>query len=1069
MKKIFQSGLSVVLALVMALGTISFAATAAETDNAETSAQTINVTTSQINSSGFRRAVQSALDKAANSATDSNTYTVNVAAGSYVNDNVSLKIYSNTTLDLRGVTVKRKSEGNIIRVGSEEYDDYSGKSGYYYKNIKILGGTLDGNMGYNTIVKGFHAKNFVLENVTVKNESEGHMMEVAGIDGFTLKGCTFKNQKLTPGHDGYEAVQLDVLHPYHVNGTRVEDLNMKNVLVEDCHFEDVPRGIGSHTAIHNNPHDGIIIRDCTFKNMTSIAIQGMGWINADIYRNTIENAPRGITVYDEADGCTYLSSLMAKKGKTTAHYSDAYKAPAKANIYIAYNTLKNIGYKNDIYASYESQGIAVLGTKLTKTSAKENDESGGLPAGDYYLDGIDIHDNHIEIKGNGIRLEDVRNAEVYRNTVICSKNTAHPANYYGIVLRSNAQVSEISYNTIVNPEKTGMQIDESKVTSINYNRINNTGAHGMGIYGSTIGSITDNDIDRTVDHGIWVSDGSKVTTKVRWNRIRNCGRSAIYFYDGSSGKSVGNNTAVSCRSNFGYDSDCSVQLESNNYYSAALTDFLLVKSGVNMRVGTSYKIVPDVRPVNTFATFSYSSSNSSVASVDSYGRIYANSLGKATVTVKSSNGKSKNYSVQVVSSGGVSYIEELTAPTPQITSLTSDENGITIKWNAVEGAAAYRVYYMSSDGWKRFASDVTGTTKLDTGVSYGRKETYTVRALNSNGDFISDYNHSGWSTTYGIDTPQITSLNSDENGITIKWSPVTGASTYRVYYMTSNGWKRFASDIKGTTKLDTGVSYGRTEQYTVRAVNKKGDVMSGYKSDGWKTTYGVAAPQITSLTSDENGINIKWSSVPGASTYRVYYMTSNGWKRFASDIKGTTKLDTGVSYGRAEQYTVRAVNKNGDVMSGYKSDGWKTTYKVATPQITSLVSTANGIQITWNSVPGVSSYRVYYKTSSGDWKRFNSDTKGLSRIDSGVVNGRAETYTVRALDKKGNPISDFKHSGWTTTYSYGSHSSSSETVYITETGAKYHTQNCRYCSGGCSPISLSEALAQGYTACSVCH
>ncbi len=984
MKKIFQSSLSVVLALAMALGTISFAATAAETDNADTSAQTINVTTSQINSSGFRRAVQSALDQAANSATDSNPYTVNVAAGSYVNDNVSLKIYSNTTLDLRGVTVKRKSEGNIIRVGSEEYDDYSGKTGYYYKNIKILGGTLDGNMGYNTIVKGFHAKNFVLENVTVKNESEGHMMEVAGIDGFTLKGCTFKNQKLSPGHDGYEAVQLDVLHPYHVNGTRVEDLNMKNVLVEDCHFEDVPRGIGSHTAIHNNPHDGIIIRDCTFKNMTSIAIQGMGWINADIYRNTIENAPRGITVYDEADGCTYLSSLMAKKGKTTAHYSDAYKAPAKANIYIAYNVLKNVGNIDDIYPKkpgYESQGIAVLGTKLTKTSAKDNDESGGLPAGDYYLDGIDIHDNHIEIKGNGIRLEDVRNAEVYRNTVICSKNTAHPSeNYCGIVLRSNAQVSEISYNTIVNPEQKGLHIDDSKVTSINYNRINNTGAHGMGIYGSTIGSITDNDIDRTVDHGIWVSEGSKVTTKVRWNRIRNCGRSAIYFYDGSSGKSVGNNTAVSCRSNFGYDSDCSVQLESNNYSSAALTDFLLVKSGVNMRVGTSYKIVPDVRPVNTFATFSYSSSNSSVASVDSYGRIYANSLGKATVTVKSSNGKTKNYSVQVVSTGGVSYIEELTAPTPQITSLTSDENGITIKWNAVEGAAAYRVYYMSSDGWKRFASDVTGTTKLDSDVIYGRKETYTVRALNSNGDFISDYNHSGWSTTYGIDTPQITSLNSDENGITIKWSPVTGASTYRVYYMTSNGWKRFASDIKGTTKLDTGVSYGRTEQYTVRAVNKKGDVMSGYKSDGWKTAYGVA-----------------------------------------------------------------------------------------TPQITSLVSTANGIQITWNSVPGVSSYRVYYKTSSGDWKRFNSDTKGLSRIDSGVVNGRAETYTVRALDKKGNPISDFKHSGWTTTYSYGSHSSSSETVYITETGAKYHTQNCRYCSGGCSPISLSEALAQGYTACSVCH
>lgn len=42
------------------------------------------------------------------------------------------------------------------------------------------------------------------------------------------------------------------------------------------------------------------------------------------------------------------------------------------------------------------------------------------------------------------------------------------------------------------------------------------------------------------------------------------------------------------------------------------------------------------------------------------------------------------------------------------------------------------------------------------------------------------------------------------------------------------------------------------------------------------------------------------------------------------------------------------------------------------------------------------------------------------------------------------------------------------TVYITRTGAKYHQAGCRYLSRSCIPISLSDAQASGYDACSVC-
>ena len=42
------------------------------------------------------------------------------------------------------------------------------------------------------------------------------------------------------------------------------------------------------------------------------------------------------------------------------------------------------------------------------------------------------------------------------------------------------------------------------------------------------------------------------------------------------------------------------------------------------------------------------------------------------------------------------------------------------------------------------------------------------------------------------------------------------------------------------------------------------------------------------------------------------------------------------------------------------------------------------------------------------------------------------------------------------------------TVYITETGSKYHRWGCQYLRESCYYISLSDAIARGYTACSVC-
>ncbi|NWF95847.1 MAG: hypothetical protein HXY34_06860 [Candidatus Thorarchaeota archaeon] len=53
--------------------------------------------------------------------------------------------------------------------------------------------------------------------------------------------------------------------------------------------------------------------------------------------------------------------------------------------------------------------------------------------------------------------------------------------------------------------------------------------------------------------------------------------------------------------------------------------------------------------------------------------------------------------------------------------------------------------------------------------------------------------------------------------------------------------------------------------------------------------------------------------------------------------------------------------------------------------------------------------------------------------------------------------------------SSGSGSNGDVTVYVTETGSKYHRLGCQYLAHGSIPMTLRDAVSRGYTPCSVCH
>lgn len=93
--------------------------------------------------------------------------------------------------------------------------------------------------------------------------------------------------------------------------------------------------------------------------------------------------------------------------------------------------------------------------------------------------------------------------------------------------------------------------------------------------------------------------------------------------------------------------------------------------------------------------------------------------------------------------------------------------------------------------------------------------------------------------------------------------------------------------------------------------------------------------------------------------------------------------------------------------------------------------------------------------------------KGKASVDTSSIynNGYNAGYNDGYSDgaAKSATSSQSTYSSNSSSYSY------SYTVYITATGSKYHSYGCSYLRNSCYSISLSDAIAQGYTACSRCN
>ena len=355
--------------------------------------------------------------------------------------------------------------------------------------------------------------------------------------------------------------------------------------------------------------------------------------------------------------------------------------------------------------------------------------------------------------------------------------------------------------------------------------------------------------------------------------------------------------------------------------------------------------------------------------------------------------------------------EEVGASYPIITRFENTATGIRVYWRAYPGAARYGLFYLGEDGWHGIAT----TNELSMEYENLKNEidyTFTVRAIDSKGEFISDYNTDGWKHTFAA-PPVISGIASAENGVSIRWRALKGEVNYRVYRKDDNhGWARIGDTVETAFVDKTAVS-GTRYSYTVRGITADGSRETTSYNEGRSIIY-IAMPKIKEIVNRNGSAEITWSACRGAAKYGIFYLDENGSWRGLDTTNSTTYTHEGLTNNSSTTYTVRCLNKNGDFISTFNADGWTNIY-IAPPTITSLSNTENGVRITWGKRVGAARYRVYRKDNSHGWARIG-ETIETTYYDKTAVSGTRYSYTVRSITGDSKKETSYYNDGKSITF-----------------------------------------------------
>ena len=346
-------------------------------------------------------------------------------------------------------------------------------------------------------------------------------------------------------------------------------------------------------------------------------------------------------------------------------------------------------------------------------------------------------------------------------------------------------------------------------------------------------------------------------------------------------------------------------------------------------------------------------------------------------------------------------------PAPQLDVTNTSSTGKPyLKWNAVDGAVKYEVYYSTSrDGTYNLLYRPTGTTLKHGSANAGTTYYYKVRAVNASGT-QGEFSNIDLRTC-DLPRPDVKPSTRSDGKPILTWQAIPGAVKYEIYARMDDGDFTRLTAVTGTKLTHSSAKPGHTYTYKVRALASRSAANSAWSYFDTIQVEGASTPELTVTNTSSTGKPyLKWTAVDGAVKYEVYYSTSKtGTYKLLYRPNGTTLKHGSANAGTTYYYKVRAVDANG--AKGEFSPYKLRTCDLARPNVTVKLRSGHPY-LDWQTISGAVKYEVYCSVDGGSLQKLTT-VSGSRLTHSSAKSGHTYRYRVKAIASKSSANSAYSY------------------------------------------------------------